>query len=177
MDQHLVCFSTFCSLFNAECVVNQTAPAYLPCIFHETNIYPHYLSSIQAEVKTLRERATSYEEELIEQKSLLEKTRRDLSATKEEFHGAVQEGQAYKQQAQKLDVELESSREQERMLSDQVEQGWLVHIVSRSKGKGLVFRVISSCYQTKSHCSGYVLWWKTDFLCNWCWVQQSRSSD
>ena len=69
----------------------------------------------------MRERAASFEEELGEQKQVLEKTRRDLMATKEEFQAAVQEGQAYRQQAQKLDVELEAAREQEKMLSDQVQ--------------------------------------------------------
>ena len=73
------------------------------------------------ELKTIRERAASFEEELGEQKQVLEKTRRDLMATKEEFQAAVQEGQAYRQQAQKLDVELEAAREQEKMLSDQVQ--------------------------------------------------------
>ena len=74
----------------------------------------------------MRERAASFEEELGEQKQVLEKTRRDLMATKEEFQAAVQEGQAYRQQAQKLDVELEAAREQEKMLSDQVQ--WLLAV-------------------------------------------------
>lgn len=71
-------------------------------------------------MKTIRERASSFEEEVGEQKSMLDRLRHDLMATKEEYHGAVQEGQTYKQQAQKLQIELDGSRQQEHMLSEQV---------------------------------------------------------
>jgi chromosome segregation ATPase len=72
------------------------------------------------EVKTLRERSTSFEEEIIEQKSIIDKLRKDMVKVKEEHHSTVQEGMAYKQQAHKLEVELEGAREQEKMLSEQV---------------------------------------------------------
>lgn len=75
---------------------------------------------LQTELKTLRERNTSYEEEISEQKTIIDKLRKDLVNTKEELHTAVQEGLAYKQQAHKCEVELDGAREQERMLSDQV---------------------------------------------------------
>ena len=49
-----------------------------------------------------------------------DKLRRDLLDSKEETHIAIQEGMSHKQQASKLDVELDGAREQERMLTDQV---------------------------------------------------------
>ena len=75
---------------------------------------------LQAELKAVRERAASYEEEIGEQKALIDKLRKDLVAVKEDHHAAVQEGLAYKQRAHKVEVELDGSREQEKMLSDQV---------------------------------------------------------
>lgn len=75
---------------------------------------------LQAELKTLRERNTSYEEEIAEQKGIIDKLRKDLMGAKEEYHSAVQEGLAYKQQAHKTEVELKGAREQEQMLTEQV---------------------------------------------------------
>ena len=51
---------------------------------------------------------------------MLGKLRKELVASKEDYHAAVQEGVAYKQQAHKAELELNGSREQEKMLSDQV---------------------------------------------------------
>ncbi|GFS22305.1 Golgin subfamily B member 1-like [Elysia marginata] len=73
-----------------------------------------------AELKSVKERAANYEEEIGEQKSMLDRTRKDLVTSKEECHAAVQEGLAYKQQMHKLELELHGAREQEKMLSDQV---------------------------------------------------------
>ena len=78
---------------------------------------------LQAELKTLRERNTSYEEEIAEQKGIIDKLRKDLVGSKEEYHSAVQEGLAYKQRAHKTEVELKGAREQEQMLTEQVSQG------------------------------------------------------
>lgn len=79
---------------------------------------------LQTELKTMKERNQSYEDEMGEQKSLIEKLRRDLLLSKEETHAAVQEGMAYKQQAAKLEVEVDGHRDQEKMLNDQVSKGW-----------------------------------------------------
>ena len=68
----------------------------------------------------MKERNASNEEEISEQKALIEKLRKDLLAAKEETHLAIQKGMSYKQKSSKLEVELEGSREQERMLNDQV---------------------------------------------------------
>ena len=75
---------------------------------------------LQTELKTMTERNMSYEEEMNEQKGAIEKLRRDLLSSKEETHGAIQEGMAYKQQASKLEVEIEGHRDQEKMLNEQV---------------------------------------------------------
>ena len=75
---------------------------------------------LQTELKTMKERNESYEEEIGEQKSSIEKLRRDLLSSKEETHRAIQEGMAFKQQASKLEVEIEGHREQEKMLNEQV---------------------------------------------------------
>ena len=78
------------------------------------------IRKLNTELKTMKERNASNEEEIADQKTLIEKLRKDLLAAKEETHLAIQEGMAYKQKSSKLEVELEGSREQERMLSDQV---------------------------------------------------------
>jgi len=62
------------------------------------------------------------EEEIDEQKGVIDKLRKDVMHVKEEHHAAVQEGLAYKQQSHKYQVELEGAREQEKMLTEQV---WL----------------------------------------------------
>ena len=77
---------------------------------------------LDMELKTLKERNINAEEEIDEQKSVIDKLRKDMMRVKEEHHAAVQEGLAYKQQAHKLDVELEGAKEQEKMLTEQV--GW-----------------------------------------------------
>ena len=82
--------------------------------------YEQINRKLQLEVKTLRERNISYEEEIDEQKSIIDKLRKDLVKSKEEHHSAVQEGLAYKQQAHKYEVELEGAKEQEKMLTEQV---------------------------------------------------------
>ena len=51
-----------------------------------------------------------------------EKLRRDLLQVKEETHTAIQEGMAFKQQAGKLECELEGTRDHVKMYADQVEQ-------------------------------------------------------
>ena len=51
---------------------------------------------------------------------MIDKLRRDLMRVKEDHHGAVQEGLAYKQQAHKAQVELDGARDQEKMLTEQV---------------------------------------------------------
>ena len=53
---------------------------------------------------------------------LTAKLRQDLLSAKEETHNAIQEGMVYKQQAATLNKEMEGLREQERMLTDQVDQ-------------------------------------------------------
>ncbi|WAR12172.1 PMFBP-like protein [Mya arenaria] len=68
------------------------------------------------------DRNANSEEEIDEQKSVIDKLRKDLMYVKEEQHAAVQEGLAYKQQSHKCQVELEGAREQEKMLTEQVEQ-------------------------------------------------------
>ena len=52
----------------------------------------------------------------------LAKLRSDLLGSKEETHASIQEGQAYKQQAGKVEVELEGVRQHEKILTEQVEQ-------------------------------------------------------
>lgn len=49
-----------------------------------------------------------------------EKLRADLLQSKEETHTAIQEGMAYKQQSGKLDCELEGTRDQLKLLTNQV---------------------------------------------------------
>lgn len=66
------------------------------------------------------DRNASSEEEIDEQKAVIDKLRKDMMLVKEDHHGAVQEGLAYKQQAHKCQVELEGAREQEKMLTEQV---------------------------------------------------------
>ncbi len=75
---------------------------------------------LQVELKTMRERCGSNEEEICEQKTMIDKLRKDVLGAKEDTHQAIQEGMAYKQQASKFKVELEGVKEQERMLNDQV---------------------------------------------------------
>ena len=55
-----------------------------------------------------------------------DKLRRDVLDAKEETHIAIQEGMSHKQQASKLEVELEGAHEQERMLTDQVHSHLLI---------------------------------------------------
>ena len=78
------------------------------------------IRKLNTELKTMKERNASNEEEIGEQKAMIEKLRRDLLAAKEETHLAIQEGMTYKQKSSKLEVELDGSREQERMLGEQV---------------------------------------------------------
>ncbi len=75
---------------------------------------------LSAELKTLKERNGSNEEELGEQKAMIDKLRKDLLSAKEETHSAIQEGMMHKQKAAKLEVDLGGAKEQERTLSDQV---------------------------------------------------------
>ena len=75
---------------------------------------------LDTELKTLRDRNANSEEEIDEQKSVIDKLRKELMRVKEEHHAAVQEGLAYKQQAHKSEVELDGAREQEKMLTEQV---------------------------------------------------------
>ena len=79
-----------------------------------------FFSCGQVELKTMWERAVSFEEELGETKGQLDRIRRDLAGSKEACHAALQDGQACRQQAQKLARELDTARDQEKMLSDQV---------------------------------------------------------
>jgi chromosome segregation ATPase len=51
-----------------------------------------------------------------------DKLRRDVLEAKEETHAAIQEGMGFKQTASRLEVELQGSKDQERMLNDQIEQ-------------------------------------------------------
>ena len=51
-----------------------------------------------------------------------EKLRRDLLQVKEETHTAIQEGMAFKQQAGKMECELEGARDHIKMYSEQLEQ-------------------------------------------------------
>ena len=51
---------------------------------------------------------------------LTEKLRRDLLQSKEETHTAIQEGMSYKQQAGKMECELDGARDQTKLLTDQV---------------------------------------------------------
>ena len=75
---------------------------------------------LETELKTLRDRNLNSEEEIDEQKSVIDKLRKELMRVKEEHHAAVQEGLAYKQQAHKSEVELDGAKEQEKMLTEQV---------------------------------------------------------
>ena len=70
--------------------------------------------------KIIVERNANSEEEIDEQKCVIDKLRKDMMHVKEEHHAAVQEGLAYKQKAHKCEVELEGAREQEKMLTEQV---------------------------------------------------------
>ena len=78
---------------------------------------------LTTEVRTLTERTACNEEELVQQRVMIDKLRKDVLASKQETHNAVQEGMSYKQQASKFEVELEGAREQERMLLEQVGGG------------------------------------------------------
>lgn len=55
-----------------------------------------------------------------------DKLRKDLINSKEETHSAVQEGMLHKQNAGKLEVEIEGVRDRERILCDQVILGILI---------------------------------------------------
>ena len=75
---------------------------------------------LQTELRTLRERSHSSEDELLEQRSLIDKLRKDVLQSKDEMHRAVQEGVGYKELAQRREVELNGVRDQERLLNEQV---------------------------------------------------------
>ena len=49
-----------------------------------------------------------------------DKLRKDVLSAKEDTHGAIQEGMSMKQQAAKLQVEMNGMQERENMLTDQV---------------------------------------------------------
>ena len=87
---------------------------------------------LETELKTLRDRNANSEEEIDEQKSVIDKLRKELMRVKEEHHAAVQEGLAYKQQAHKSEVELDGAREQEKMLTEQVGTGGCVFITVKN---------------------------------------------
>ena len=61
-----------------------------------------------------------------------EKLRKDLLFSKDETHDAVQEGMLVKQQASRLEMELEGSQEHEKMLNAQVNiTTWLISIQNK----------------------------------------------
>lgn len=76
----------------------------------------------QTEIKTLRERTKSYEEEISELKKFVEKLKKDLLASKDEIVALQQENNKYKNNSSKIQHEIEARKEQEKMLTDQMTQ-------------------------------------------------------
>lgn len=72
----------------------------------------------------------SNEKELGEQKTTIDKLRRDILTAKEETHQVVQQYMAYKQQAGKLSGELQASRDQEKLLNEQAKL-FIKHFIYR----------------------------------------------
>lgn len=76
----------------------------------------------QTEIKTLRDRSKSYEEEIAELKKFIEKVKKDLLQCKEEIADLQQENTKFKNNNAKLQHEFDTKKDQEKMLSDQVSQ-------------------------------------------------------
>lgn len=76
----------------------------------------------QTEIKTLKDRTASYEEELAELKKFCEKLKKDLFANKEELINAHQDMSKTKNCLLKSEHELSSAREQEKILTEQLVQ-------------------------------------------------------
>jgi hypothetical protein len=74
----------------------------------------------QTELKTLKERNTSYEEEIDELKRLSDKIKRDLMASKEEAHGMHVENGKLRANVAKANGELEASQSQMKLLYEQL---------------------------------------------------------
>jgi len=72
------------------------------------------------ELRTLKERSRSYEEEIGEVKSFGERLKKDLFAAKEEAIGVGQEAARTKSALIKCQHELDSSREQEKIVTEQL---------------------------------------------------------
>lgn len=74
----------------------------------------------QTEIKTLKERTASYEEEIGELKKFGEKLKKDLLANKEELINAHQDMSKTKNCLLKREHELSSAREQEKIITEQL---------------------------------------------------------
>ena len=76
----------------------------------------------QTELKTLKERNKSYEEEISDLKKFVEKLRRDLMAAKDEGLNLQQENSKYKSDIFKIQHDLECRKEQEKIIFEQMAQ-------------------------------------------------------
>jgi hypothetical protein len=76
----------------------------------------------QTEIKTLRERTRSYEEEINELKCFVEKLKKDLLVSKDELCFLQQESAKHKNNSLKAQQDLEAKRQQEKALTDQTAQ-------------------------------------------------------
>lgn len=74
----------------------------------------------QTEIKTLKDRTASYEEEIGELKKFGEKVKRDLLGSKEELIGAHQELSKCKSLLMKAEHELGAAKEQEKIVTEQL---------------------------------------------------------
>jgi chromosome segregation ATPase len=76
----------------------------------------------QTEIKTLRERTKSYEEEINDLKKFVDKLKKDLLTTKDESINLQQENNTFKNSLNKIQHELDARKDQEKMMNDQIAQ-------------------------------------------------------
>ncbi len=76
----------------------------------------------QTEIKTLKDRTKSYEDEIGEMKKFIEKLKKDSINSKEEAYQTQQEIGKYKNAMTKLQHEVDARREQEKAMIDQLHQ-------------------------------------------------------
>jgi len=76
----------------------------------------------QTEIKTLKDRTKSYEDEMNELKKTMDKLKKDLFISKEESINSQQDNSKLKANMFKMQHELESRKDQEKLLLDQLTQ-------------------------------------------------------
>lgn len=75
----------------------------------------------QTEIKTLKDRTRSYEDELSDLKKFIDKVKKDLQLSKEECLNLQQENSKYKSNTYKMQHELDTRKEQERLFVEQLD--------------------------------------------------------